>query len=118
MTPERAREIARNLVEIDVNGIAYIEVITAAILAAVAEEREVCAQIAETDSSFMMLQDFGLQSVVTQNGDNIALAIRARGSGAPKVDCVHEFIQKLIGKQLREYKCKLCGYTYEEDSSG
>lgn len=42
----------------------------------VAAERERCAKIAEQDNSFMMLQDFGLQSAVSQKGINIAAAIR------------------------------------------
>jgi len=45
------------------------------------EERERCAKVAETDDSFMMLQDFGLQSAVTQKGINIAFAIRSGGLG-------------------------------------
>ena len=43
------------------------------------DEREACAKIAEDDTSFMMLQDFGLQSTCTQVRTNIAEAIRSRG---------------------------------------
>ena len=38
---------------------------------------EECAKAAEADNSFLTLQDFGLQSAVTQKGQNIAEAIRA-----------------------------------------
>ena len=51
----------------------------AAILQAVEAEREACAEIAETDDSFMMLQDWGLQNAVSQKAQNIAEAIRDRG---------------------------------------
>jgi hypothetical protein len=44
-----------------------------------AEEREACAKVAEDDTSFDMLQDFGMQSHSAQLRTNIADAIRARG---------------------------------------
>lgn len=44
-----------------------------------ADEREACAKVAEDDTSFMMLQDFGMQQTCTQVRTNIAAAIRARG---------------------------------------
>ncbi len=43
-----------------------------------AAEREACAKIAEADTSFMMLQDFGMQQTCTQVRTNIADAIRNR----------------------------------------
>lgn len=45
--------------------------------AAASAVAEKCAKIAEEDDSFMMLQDWGLQSAVTQKGQNIALLIRS-----------------------------------------
>lgn len=45
---------------------------------AVIAEREACAKIAEADTSFMMLQDFGMQQMCTQVRSNIADAIRKR----------------------------------------
>lgn len=44
------------------------------------EEREACAKVAEDDTSFMMLQDFGMQTTCTQVRTNIADAIRARSN--------------------------------------
>lgn len=50
------------------------------ISAAIHAEREACARVAEADTSFDMLQDFGIQSHSAQIRENIAAAIRARGS--------------------------------------
>jgi hypothetical protein len=50
----------------------------ASIASAVAAEREACALAALAEDSFMMLQDFGMQSVCTRVRENIAAAIRAR----------------------------------------
>ena len=47
--------------------------------AALISERNACAKVAEHDTSFMMLQDFGMQQTCTQVRTNIADAIRARG---------------------------------------
>lgn len=55
-----------------------IKAIASALKEAVEGEREACAKVAETDDSFMMFQDFGLQSAVTEKGQNIARAIRSR----------------------------------------
>lgn len=41
-------------------------------------EREACAKVAEADTSFDMLQDFGMQSHSAQLRTNIAFAIRNR----------------------------------------
>lgn len=41
-------------------------------------EREACAKVAEADTSFDMLQDFGMQSHSAQLRANIAEAIRNR----------------------------------------
>jgi hypothetical protein len=38
---------------------------------------EMCAKVAEADTSFMMLQDFGLQQTCTQIRENIAYSIRS-----------------------------------------
>lgn len=46
---------------------------------AIADERAACAKVAEADTSFDMLQDFGMQSHSVQLRTNIADAIRARG---------------------------------------
>ncbi len=46
--------------------------------AAVLMEREACAETALAEDSFMMLQDFGMQSMCTQVRENVAAAIRAR----------------------------------------
>ena len=46
----------------------------------VTAEREACAKIAENDTSFDMLQDFGMQSHSAQLRTNIAEAIRARST--------------------------------------
>lgn len=48
--------------------------------AAVTAEREACAKVAEADTSFDMLQDFGMQSHSAQLRENIAAAIRARSN--------------------------------------
>lgn len=48
--------------------------------AAIADEREACAKVAEADTSFDMLQDFGMQSHSAQLRINIAEAIRNRAS--------------------------------------
>jgi len=45
----------------------------------IAIEREACAKVALAENSFMMLQDFGMQSMCTQVRENVAAAIRARG---------------------------------------
>jgi len=45
-----------------------------------ADEREACAKVAENDTSFDMLQDFGMQSHSAQLRANIAAAIRARNN--------------------------------------
>lgn len=78
----RAREIVRSGFDgHDVkmcNGESLVAAIVSALREAEAGEREACAKIAENDDSFMMLQDFGLQSAVTQKGQNIAAAIRSR----------------------------------------
>ena len=44
-------------------------------------EREACAKVAEADTSFDMLQDFGMQSHSAQLRINIAEAIRNRKQG-------------------------------------
>ena len=44
------------------------------------DERDACATIAEADTSFDALQDFGMQSHSAQLRTNIADAIRARGA--------------------------------------
>jgi hypothetical protein len=45
---------------------------------AVLAEREACAEAALAEDSFMMLQDFGMQSMCTQVRENVAAAIRNR----------------------------------------
>ena len=52
--------------------------IEAAIAASVAAEREACARAALDENSFMMLQDFGMQSMCDQVRENVAAVIRAR----------------------------------------
>ena len=47
---------------------------------AIEAEREACAQAALAEDSFMMLQDFGMQSMCTQVRENVAVAIRARSN--------------------------------------
>lgn len=47
---------------------------------AIADERAACAKVAEADTSFDMLQDFGMQSHSAQLRTNIADAIRARAT--------------------------------------
>lgn len=51
-----------------------------ALRAAVRAERECCARVALADTSFDMLQDFGMQSHSAQLRQNIADAIRARSN--------------------------------------
>jgi hypothetical protein len=82
MTPseQKAREIVKEFRStlIDEAVPEYFPKLVYAISKAIDDEREACAKIAENDDSFMMLQDFGLQSAVTQKGQNIAAAIRSR----------------------------------------
>lgn len=71
---------AVTMVDTDVLRRDIVIAIASARLDAIAAEREACAKIAEADTSFMMLQEFGMQSTVTQVRTNIADAIRARGT--------------------------------------
>jgi len=88
MTPEEriAKHNLRPYLDIvepswgDLNQFDYLNAINSAerVRAAIHAEREACAKVAEADTSFDMLQDFGMQSHSAQLRTNIAESIRNR----------------------------------------
>jgi hypothetical protein len=50
------------------------------VMVCVDAEREACAKLVLANTDFMMLQDFGMQSMCDQLKTNLAAEIRARGN--------------------------------------
>lgn len=73
-----AENVVRELGLIGSDRASLYRLVVGEVAKAIRVEREACAQIAEADTSFMMLQDFGMQSTCTQVRQNIADAIRNR----------------------------------------
>lgn len=78
MTPEeRSAHLFAMLFDVGLRDEAALTVISDTIRSAEREAYERAAKVAEADTSFQMLQDFGLQSACAQTGANIAQSIRA-----------------------------------------
>lgn len=75
---DAARRVAMSMPPSDFASTRAIQAFAQTLRAAILKEREACAKVATDDTSFMMLQDFGMQQTCEQVRKNIANEINKR----------------------------------------